>query len=290
MKLSPTIIITGANGFIGLALVSRFSTIGYKVIALVHHLPIQKFEGVIYQEFDLSKQINEELFNNADILIHCAYVKHSDNEKSFEININGSNNLIKISRLCGIKKNIFLSSLSARKDSLSEYGKQKYAIEQLFKEKFDLILRPGLVIGNGGLVRDIVDFIKKKKVVPVINGGKQPIQTIYINDLINAIDIAINENLSGEIMVADPNYVFYKDFYRAIFKHLKISPRFIYLPYHVISLVILLAKAIGLKLPINKDNLLGLMSNYHIDTSEDLKKINLSLRTYKESISLTNFN
>jgi len=281
---SPTIIITGANGFIGSELVKHFSDKDWKLIALVHHLPKDKIEAVVYKEYDLSVSPDESIFSNADYLVHGAYIKHDSHLNAYEMNIQGAKNILSLSRKYNLKKSIFLSSISSRADALSNYGKMKFDIEKLFNTDKDLIIRPGLVIGNGGIVKEMIEFIKKKGIIPLIGGGKQPIQTVAIDDLIRFIDKALTDDLTGTITIAEPNAVTYKEFYEALSKQINVKPLFIPMPFFIAEILLSLSKIIGMKLPVTKENLLGLKNNEYTNTSEDLKKIGMVIKTYKESL------
>lgn len=281
---SPTIIITGANGFIGSELVKHFSSKGWKVIALVHHLPKDKIEGVNYKEYDLSLSPDEQLFVDADYLIHGAYIKHDSHPDSYELNIQGAKNILSLSRKYNLKKNIFLSSISSREDALSNYGKQKFAIEKLFNTDKDIVIRPGLVIGNGGLVKEMTEFIKRKGVVPLIGGGKQPIQTVAVDDLISFIDKALTNEFTGTITIAEQNSITYKEFYKALSNQINAKPVFIPMPFFIAEMILFVAKIIGMKLPVTGENLLGLKNNRYINTTEDLKKTGMEIKTYNESL------
>jgi nucleoside-diphosphate-sugar epimerase len=284
MNPYPKIIITGANGFIGSELVRHFNSRGWKVVAFVHHLPKEKIDGVLYKEYDLSVLPNEELFIDTDYLIHGAYIKHDYHPSAYDLNIKGANNILSLSRKYNLKKNIFISSISSRADALSNYGKMKFEVEKLFNSDKDFIIRPGLVIGNGGIVKDMVEFIKKKKIIPLIGGGKQPIQTVAVDDLICFIDKALTEDLTGTITIAEPESVTYKEFYKALSKQINVKPLFIPMPFFIAEMMLSVSKIIGMKLPVTKENLLGLKNNEFTDTSDDLKKIGREIKTYKESL------
>ena len=230
-QLTPSIIITGANGFIGTALVNHFVAKNWNVIAFVHHLPNKKIKGVIYKEYDIMIYTDDGLFADADYLIHGAYMKHNSHPEAFNLNIKGAKNILSLSRKYNLKKNIFLSSISSRADALSNYGKMKFEVEKLFNTDKDFVIRPGLVIGNGGIVKEMVEFIKRKKIIPLIGGGKQPIQTVAIDDLIQFIDKALSEDLTGTITIAEPNAVTYKEFYKALSKQINVKPLFIPMPF-----------------------------------------------------------
>ncbi|KAF0249176.1 MAG: NAD-dependent epimerase/dehydratase, partial [bacterium] len=116
---NPIVIITGANGFIGSNLVKHFYEKGWRVLALVHNLPTLKLTGVEYHKYDLSTSIDETIFDKADYLIHCAYIKYDSKASidSNQININGTKQLISLSKKYRLKHNIFLSSMSAQPEA-----------------------------------------------------------------------------------------------------------------------------------------------------------------------------
>src|SRR4051794_24178922 len=122
--MSRCIIITGANGFIGSELVNRLSSAGWKVKAFVHSQPSVKIPGVEYIGFDLEKENREPDFNDAELLVHCAYIRYDQNKNADEINIAGTKRLIAICRKKNIKP-IFISSFSAHPGAQSHYGKNK---------------------------------------------------------------------------------------------------------------------------------------------------------------------
>jgi nucleoside-diphosphate-sugar epimerase len=129
-----TVIITGASGFLGSALVEYFKQQGWQVIALVRNAGGYSAPGVTYVEYDLSKPFDDSVFAGADYLVHAAYVKYdSKNPDALKINLDGAKRLLKASRQHKLKKNVFISSMSAHSGAESVYGKQKLAVEKLFK-------------------------------------------------------------------------------------------------------------------------------------------------------------
>lgn len=274
---SPTIIITGANGFLGKELISHFSKKNYRIIGLVRNPDAgQPLQNVTYQKHDLAKKLDESLFKGADYLIHAAYVKedkHTPN--AFAINLNGTKQLLKASRKHKLKRNVFISSMSAQPDALSTYGKQKYKIEKLFSHKNDVVIRSGLIIGAGGLVQQITTFIRRFHVAPLIGGGTQPLQIIAVYDLVKAIDALLSSKISGTLTIAEQTVFTYKEFYRTIAANLHISLALVPVPFFIPLLAIKLAKTVGIPLSITRDNLLGIKRLRGVDTKADLAKINL---------------
>jgi nucleoside-diphosphate-sugar epimerase len=289
------VVITGANGFLGSFLCNYFQKKNWNVTALAHRFPLgnsapQEESGgkVRYHLFNLSQPPDEEILENTDCLIHCAYAKASKGSTNFSLNAEGTKRLLQLSRNCGVKKNIFISSLASQEDALSVYGRQKYACEQFFRQPGDLILRPGLIIGNGGLYGQMRSYLKKSRFLPLISGGTQAMQTIQINELANTIELCIQNNVSGTFSLASTEKLTYKEFYRILCSNLQVKPVFISIPYSILYAFLSLSETLKIPLPVNRENLLGLKKMTYINTGADLAKMGIQLKSFKEQFTVDN--
>jgi nucleoside-diphosphate-sugar epimerase len=277
MSSRSVIAITGASGFIGSALTEYFSTHGYDVVALVRNPHRSKGRPhVLYRAYDLAKLPESDPLKGVDYLIHTAYAKDSGDGSAFALNVEGTKQLLAASSTKGIRKNIFLSSLSAKLDADSVYGKQKLAVEKLFMPK-NIVLRLGLVVGNGGLVRQTAEELRAKHVLPLISGGRQPIQYIGIEDVAEAVEAAITKDITGTYTIADPEWITYKAFYRRLAKVQHIRLIAIPVPSAFLMLVIRIASSTGLSLGITEDNLKGLKRMSHVETAKDMCGLGIHL-------------
>jgi nucleoside-diphosphate-sugar epimerase len=276
--MSKTIAITGANGFIGTALVALLHTNGYHIKALVHHIPLIQLDGVDYYKYDLAAAApQEELFKDVDVLIHLAFDFKKPKNQDTDINLSAAR-LLK--SLC-LDKYIFISSFSALADARSYYGRCKYEMEKIFDS--DAIIRPGLVLGNGGLFARIKQQIKKSTFVPLIAGGKQPMQTIYLTDLLFAVKRFIESDRKGIYNLADNTPVSYKMLMQLIADNFKKKIYLIPVPILIIRFIIFLTQ--WMKQPVvSQDNLEGLLQSRYIDTAADLRSLELSLLNTKETL------
>ena len=162
----PVIAITGASGFIGGALVEHFSSKGYKLIALARK-PVN-MAGVENRRYKLHEKPAANILDGADILIHCAF--DADDKKIEEgVNFISAKQLFQLAEQAGVKKIIFFSSVAAQPSIQSVYGKTKLAIESLLDERKHVIIRPGLVIGSGGLFGRLLKTVISGKKIPLIN-------------------------------------------------------------------------------------------------------------------------
>lgn len=256
---------------------------GDHVIALVRALPTVQLVGVSYVQFDLTTGACTEHSIDAEVLIHAAYVPVTSSTNAFDQNTNGTTQLLTL--FSPATKKIFISSISADATSPAIYGQQKAAIEKLFLEADGVAIRPGLILGNGGLFANMSNYLKTKRNIPIFSGGKQPVQTVYVNDLVQAIDNLITKELKGIFTFCENEPVDYREFYTELCKQLEVQPRFISIPFWVADCMVACANIIGVKLPINKDNLQGLKLMSAKSSKEDNDKIGFTPGNYKENIA-----
>jgi len=288
-KKLPTMVISGASGFLGAQLVDYFEAQGWQVVALVRTPPkYSKRKLVHYVAFDLAQPFDDTCFKGADYLVHAAYVKsdrrHPD---ALAINVDGAQRLITASRKYKLKKNIFISSMSAHGEAVSTYGKQKLAVEKLFATKRDVVLRSGLILGNGGIVNQMAAFMRSKHVVPLIDGGKQPLQVIAVYNLVEVIAAVLPSRLSGKFTTATPQVYTYKEFYQAIARQLGVRVIFVPVPFGLLLALLRIASTLHLPLSVNEDNLWGLKKLRAADTTADLRCIGVHVDSLETALRKT---
>lgn len=260
----------------------HFLSKGDEVIALVRKVPAKKITGVHYVLFDLVSGKCGESSLKADVLIHTAYVPVTDSRNSLEANTNGTNALLHI--FPSTTKKIFISSVSADENSPAVYGRQKAAIEKLFLSHGGSAIRPGLIIGNGGLFANMRDYLRKKRSIPLFNGGTQPLQTVFVHDLVLAIDQLITADLKGVFTFCESDPIHYREFYAELCRQLNVQPRFISIPFWVAGCMVSCANIVGITLPINHDNLQGLKLMKAHPSQQDAELIGVKVGNYKENL------
>lgn len=209
------ILVTGANGFVGLHLTERLLEEGHEVVALVRspekvaitHPNLKIIKG------DLTNTNNtwkEELPSTLDTVIHTAGLVHSYCTQDFyDINTLGTKNLITVLKNKFNKLNfIQISSLAAagptekgtkKKTSdqdfpVSDYGKSKKEAEViLLRERLPSwtvqIIRPPMVIGpRDTAVLDIFKMVRDGVVIlPDLNSRLKEYSFVCVFDLVETI-------------------------------------------------------------------------------------------------------
>ena len=119
------------------------------------------------------------------------------------VNVAGTRHVLAEAARAGLKRFIYVSSLGAERGR-SRYHRSKFKAEELVRaSSFDwLILRPGNVYGPGDeVISTLLKLVRSLPAVPVIDGGDQPFQPVWHEDLGRAILRALETPaLKGETL------------------------------------------------------------------------------------------
>jgi nucleoside-diphosphate-sugar epimerase len=284
------IAVTGATGLVGRHLCDHFRRLGWRVRALVRNLSLYPFntEGVEVFHCDLPGAVDERAFAGARAIVHCAYMtRFTSLDAAYRVNDLGTREVLELSRSAGVKSFVFLSSQSAHEAARSYYGRSKLTLEKLLDPGRDVIIRSGLVLGKGGsgLFHRMCDMIRKAKVIPVFGGGRQPIQTIHVEDLCRAVEAAVTKGLTGLFTVAEPKALEVRQLLEMIASRLGRRPLFMPLPIPPALAFLRVVEAFGVPFPVSSENLLGLQCLRAVDTTHDLAALGITARSAQESLA-----
>jgi len=117
LPLINKVAITGANGFIGRALVQAYKQRGAQVSALVRSFKkgqVEGWNGVNLVEGSLEdSDALERLCEGAELVIHCAaFMGKRDPELSDQVNILGTQHIVEAAVKSKVKRFIYVSSIS----------------------------------------------------------------------------------------------------------------------------------------------------------------------------------
>jgi NADH dehydrogenase len=279
------VLVTGGTGLVGSVLCERLSGEGHDVIALGRHRPGATASPVAWMPYRLPGAIPPEALSpGPSIVIHAAWeTVPAEPGNAYDVNVSGARVVLDACRAHAAKL-VFISSTSAHEDAESLYGRGKLAVERLLDPARDLVVRPGLVIGMGGLYGRIRAAVRLTRVVPLFFGGTQRIQTIAADDLASGICRAIRRDLSGSVTIAEPDPVRLRELYSAIAHEAGTRPVFVPIPGAAGLLVLRAAEALRLRLPVTSENLLGLKHLRAFDVHRDLELLDLDPKPMRASV------
>ena len=202
-----SVAITGATGFVGQAFLDAANRQGIAIRALTRRAQ-QPREGVTWIEGALSDSASlDRLIEGAEAVIHIAGLTNAPDPKDFhQANVIGTRNLLRACQDAGVRRFVFVSSLSARKPELSRYGASKAEAEKwVGASGLDwTMVRPPAVYGPRD--RDMLELFRAARfgVVPVPPRGRASI--IHVDDLAECLLALGARTGSGEIVEPDDGH------------------------------------------------------------------------------------
>jgi NADH dehydrogenase len=170
----------------------------------------------------------------------------------------------------GVGRLIYVSSLGADRGD-SAYHRSKKSAEEIV-EKFQggwIILRPGNVYGPGDeVVSLLLQMVRTMPVIPVIDGGDDPFQPVWVDDLAAAIAIAVERtDLHGRVLeIAGPEETTTRDMLERLSAITGREPARIPVPGFLADAVTSTAEMLGVPLPVNRGQLTMLKEGNVIST------------------------
>ena len=188
------VLVTGATGFIGGALVSTLVATGAAVRGLSRTAPA----GCEWQRADLTRAESVRgSCTDIDVVFHLAGIAHTRTRGSqhAEVTIAGTRALLAEALRAGVRRFIFISSIKAL-CSDDDYARSRLAAEDLVRNApFEAIaiVRPGLVYGPGmkGNLARLLRFAARGWPLPIPEGGAVR-SLIHRDDLVRIL-IALME-------------------------------------------------------------------------------------------------
>ena len=250
-----TVGITGATGFVGGALVRAFVRDGADVVAFVRDPARASLSvDVRMRPYDLDGGPPD--LSGIDTLIHCAYAPSAGpSDDRVTLNVDAAAVLFRAARAHGARF-VFMSSVNAGTAIASAYARQKRAIEADLGHEA-LILRPGLIAGAGGVFANLL-AAAQRPVVPLIDGGRQTVQLIGLDDLYAALRVALDAGLSGVHTVVNEPPVTMRAIVETVGGRGGRAPLLVPVPGSLALAIASLAERAGVPLPVTTENIRGL--------------------------------
>lgn len=214
------VLVTGANGFVGAALLQELQELSYNARGSVRALP-EELIGKVTDIYPVGNIHSEtqwgEALSDCDVVIHTAARAHVMNDGAIDplteyrkVNVDGTLNLALQAKEQGVKRFIFISSIKVNgeftelgkpftecsaQEPEDPYGVSKYEAEQgllkLSKEQGMeiVIIRPVLVYGAGvkGNFASLINMVRRGLPLPL--GGIHNKRSLVALD--NLIDLII---------------------------------------------------------------------------------------------------
>lgn len=261
------ILITGSSGFLGSHLGEFLHSLGHEVVGGLRggdRKPSASAQISQFYVVNLEGEMDEKAFDGTDLVVHCI---HDPSVGALRKNIEGTKKIAEMARGRGVKKQLFVSSYSANPQAQSEYGKSKYQLEQYFLSQDHSLVRPGLILGKGGIFLRLFRMVQKYPLLPLVDGGKDKVPVIDIQTFQKSFTKVLEKIFSpekrpmGEYNLFSKELVPLREIVFSIRKALNRRVLLVPLPSILLIPPLLLCQFLRIPLPINLENLRGLKIN-----------------------------
>jgi nucleoside-diphosphate-sugar epimerase len=281
--------VTGAAGFLGRVLCRHLVRSGFDVRALVREPRAFAEPGVAAAgRCNLPGELDEALLDGAASVVHCAWAtRTTDLAQAQRTNEEGTRLLLNAARTRGVSRVVFVSSIAARTDAPSYYGRSKHRAEGLLDPARDLVVRPGLILGREGrgLFQQLLGSMRRLRVVPVFSGGRQPLQTVHVDDVCEAVCRGLERRLTGAVNVAEPEPLPMATFLHLMADRLGIGCFFVPVPFAPVLAVLRGLEALRVPVPLRSESLLGLQGMRRVEVRADLDRLGMTVRPAADSLT-----
>ncbi len=225
--MNQSIVITGANGFVGRNVGMFLSRNGFSTIGLVRKGKTILFGKTITTD-TLSEQSLTSKIKSSDALLHfIGQGKQTVDADYDSVNVSLAKNAVAICKKAKIKKIIYISGLGVAKSSTLGYFISKYKAEQeIIHSGLDYtIFRASYIIGKDDpLSKNLQQQVKKGQII-IPGSGNYRFQPIFINDVSRVIIKALTEKkFSNKIIdLVGPQVVSYNAFVKEFLHGRKIK-------------------------------------------------------------------
>jgi nucleoside-diphosphate-sugar epimerase len=185
------VFVTGASGLLGAHVVARLVAAGHRVAGTVRGGRAPAL--AVAHRWRLDEPLPAGWLADQQALVHCAYDPADEGA-----NLRGTRAAIAAARAAGVARQVFVSSFSAVADATSAYGRTKYELERECRELGVAIVRPGLVIGPGGMFGRMIATVRRWPVIPLPGGGRRPVPVVGIDDAAACIEALLGRGAQGE--------------------------------------------------------------------------------------------
>lgn len=265
------ILIIGSSSFLGKTLATLLlSSLSAKVVGFQRKASTD-LSSLETHPWSLGQPLPEVSLTEADWAVFCAH--DFENPELTQMGYATLLQQFKATRT----KCIFISSYSAFKDAPGDYGKSKYDIETKFLQQGHYVVRPGLIMGPGGMFINLVNNILKFPIVPIIGFNNAPIFSIGVTDLCQFL---------AKIITTAPEKKEFNVFYNHPYTQIELARAvkksrgkpllYLRLPLILFEIAVLVFEFFKIKPPITKENLKGYRRNTNEFRNTDIDFIGIT--------------
>lgn len=269
-----TILVTGANGFVGSHMVPALLDAGHRVLALVRddagaaalmgRLTAEQQAGVEIRRGDVTEpQTLPEALIGADAVLHLAAIPRDwDGGQTLRlVNTEGTRSVLRAATDAGIRRFVHLGGLGVADEPDLHFGSSKAKGMAMVRDSgLDwTILAPSLLFGpRDGFFNILADLVRiSPGIVPITGKGDARFQPLAIEDLARIVVASFADagTIGQEYELGGPRYWTYREIVEEVLRAMGKRRLLVPMPVALIRLVAGAAEAVRLPFPVATDQL-----------------------------------
>lgn len=213
MATSPTVLVTGATGFIGHRLVPVLMERGLDVRAMTRRPDDYDGPGTPVGADVGDEESLDRALEGVDVAV---YLVHSLDRDDFERrDAEAARRFGRAAGRAGVRQIVYLGGLGAEDDDLSPHLRSRREVEGLLGEGGVpvTVLRAGIVVGHGGISWEITrQLVKNLPAMVVPKWASTRTQPIAVDDVVRYLaGVVDNDDALGEVFeIGGPDVVTYR--------------------------------------------------------------------------------
>ena len=269
-----TILVTGANGFVGVSTVRHLLADGHQVVGfvrdadagdeLVSLVPSAQRPSLTLRHGDVTKpETLPPALDGVDAVVHLVAIPRDwrGGADLRLVNTEGTRFVVEAMRTARVRRLVHLGAMGVEDDPTLHYASSKAKAEALVRASgLDwTILKPSLQFGPGdGFFNIIASLVRwSPGIVPVPGRGDSRFQPIHVDDVarIVAASLADATTVGGVFELGGPRYWTYKEITAEVLRAMDARRVIIPMPVPLIRLVAGTAELVHLPFPVATDQL-----------------------------------
>jgi uncharacterized protein YbjT (DUF2867 family) len=233
------ILLTGATGTVGSALLRRLTADGRPVRALVRDQRRLGDQRVRVQ-IALGDLSDPPSFRNAlrgvQTVVHlAASIRDQPRGSIEELNAVATLRLVRAAERAGVERFVFFSAMNAHHHSRTRFFRAKALAEEAVAESSleTTIFRPSIIYAPGDPWITLLDRLSRLPAVPISGSGRALYQPVWAEDVASAVLSALSST-NSTYELAGPEVLSYNDIVRAVLRAENRRRRLVHVPLPIV--------------------------------------------------------
>lgn len=252
------ILITGGSRGIGFNTLKSLVDLDLKIISLSRTIPsdIRPHPKIEYVQGDITEitSLQKDLWGATSVLHFAGLTHSSDSKKYYEVNAEGTSNLIQRAETSNVNRFIYVSTQAIGLKGGAYSHSKEIAEKHIKNSKLNwTILRPSEMYGDKifGTVHTMQYIVKKFPIVPIFGKGMYSLNPLHIFDFTKFVKKLINDDgktsFSKIYTLCGPYEISFLEFANVLISSFGKNKRILHVPENLVNAFLLICSLMEIK-------------------------------------------